>query len=130
MSGSILTFEINLLYFSKQLTKKKISAASVAYVQAAIEHIFPLVYEFRKQRTPEEIEALKNKQKQRNQQYFEAEEKRAEHSRKRKRSNNDGDVGGGAGADADVEEVIYYEEEYDNVDDLIEGPDDEDDDDL
>ncbi|XP_050068589.1 TATA box-binding protein-like 2 [Anopheles maculipalpis] len=31
-----------------------VTAASVAYVQAAIEHIFPLVYEFRKKRTPHE----------------------------------------------------------------------------
>lgn len=31
-----------------------VTAASVAYVQAAIEHIFPLVYEFRKKRTQQE----------------------------------------------------------------------------
>uniref|UniRef100_A0A182YK24 TATA box-binding protein-like 1 n=1 Tax=Anopheles stephensi TaxID=30069 RepID=A0A182YK24_ANOST len=37
-----------------------VTAASVAYVQAAIEHIFPLVYEFRKKRTPhEKLELLK-----------------------------------------------------------------------
>lgn len=37
-----------------------VTAASVAFVQAAIEHIFPLVYEFRKKRTPQEkIEMLK-----------------------------------------------------------------------
>lgn len=37
-----------------------VTAASVAYVQSAIEHIFPLVYEFRKKRTPQEkIEMLK-----------------------------------------------------------------------
>lgn len=30
----------------------------MADVQAAIEYIFPLVYEFRKERTPEEIAAL------------------------------------------------------------------------
>uniref|UniRef100_A0A182RCF2 TATA box-binding protein-like 1 n=1 Tax=Anopheles funestus TaxID=62324 RepID=A0A182RCF2_ANOFN len=37
-----------------------VTAASVAYVQAAIEHIFPLVYEFRKKRTPHErLELLK-----------------------------------------------------------------------
>lgn len=37
-----------------------VTAASVAYVQSAIEHIFPLVYEFRKKRTPaEKIEMLK-----------------------------------------------------------------------
>uniref|UniRef100_A0A182PG90 TATA box-binding protein-like 1 n=1 Tax=Anopheles epiroticus TaxID=199890 RepID=A0A182PG90_9DIPT len=35
-----------------------VTAASVAYVQAAIEHIFPLVYEFRKKRTPQEKLAL------------------------------------------------------------------------
>lgn len=40
-------------------------APSVADVQAAIEHIFPLVYEFRKERTKEEKEALaRKKQKQ------------------------------------------------------------------
>lgn len=38
------------------------SAASVANVQAAIEHIFPLVYEFRKKRSPEELEQLRIKQ--------------------------------------------------------------------
>lgn len=31
-------------------------APSVADVQAAIEHIFPLVYEFRKEKTAEEME--------------------------------------------------------------------------
>lgn len=31
-----------------------VTAASVAFVQCAIEHIFPLVYEFRKKRTPQE----------------------------------------------------------------------------
>lgn len=37
-----------------------VTAASVAFVQSAIEHIFPLVYEFRKKRTPQEkIEMLK-----------------------------------------------------------------------
>lgn len=37
-----------------------VTAASVAFVQAAIEHIFPLVYEFRKKRTPQEkLELMK-----------------------------------------------------------------------
>lgn len=36
-----------------------IAAASVANVQAAIEHIFPLVYEFRKRRTPEMVAEMK-----------------------------------------------------------------------
>ncbi|XP_058817685.1 TATA box-binding protein-like 1 [Topomyia yanbarensis] len=37
-----------------------VTAASVAFVQAAIEHIFPLVYEFRKKRTQQEkIEMMK-----------------------------------------------------------------------
>lgn len=37
-----------------------VTAASVAFVQAAIEHIFPLVYEFRKKRTPQEkLEMMK-----------------------------------------------------------------------
>uniref|UniRef100_A0A182NHS7 TATA box-binding protein-like 1 n=1 Tax=Anopheles dirus TaxID=7168 RepID=A0A182NHS7_9DIPT len=35
-----------------------VTAASVAFVQAAIEQIFPLVYEFRKKRTPLEKQAL------------------------------------------------------------------------
>lgn len=35
-----------------------VTAASVAFVQSAIEHIFPLVYEFRKKRTPAEKVAL------------------------------------------------------------------------
>ncbi|VEN42666.1 unnamed protein product [Callosobruchus maculatus] len=38
-----------------------VTAPSVADVQAAIEHIFPLVYEFRKERTKEEQEALAKK---------------------------------------------------------------------
>ncbi|XP_036343751.1 TATA-box-binding protein-like, partial [Rhagoletis pomonella] len=41
-----------------------VTAASVANVQAAIEHIFPLVYEFRKKRSPEELEQLRIKQQQ------------------------------------------------------------------
>ncbi|KAJ8980308.1 hypothetical protein NQ317_005229 [Molorchus minor] len=38
-----------------------VTAPSVADVQAAIEYIFPLVYEFRKERTKEEKEALAKK---------------------------------------------------------------------
>ncbi|KAJ8920903.1 hypothetical protein NQ315_015696, partial [Exocentrus adspersus] len=38
-----------------------VTAPSVADVQAAIEYIFPLVYEFRKERTKEEAEALARK---------------------------------------------------------------------
>lgn len=38
-----------------------VTAPSVADVQAAIEHIFPLVYEFRKDRSPEEIQAAKRR---------------------------------------------------------------------
>lgn len=41
-----------------------VTAASVAHVQNAIEHIFPLVYEFRKKRSPEELEQLRLKQMQ------------------------------------------------------------------
>lgn len=42
-----------------------VSAPSVADVQAAIEYIYPLIYEFRKERSKEELEALaKKKQKQ------------------------------------------------------------------
>lgn len=33
-------------------------APSVSNVQGAIEHIYPLVFEFRKERSPEEIEAI------------------------------------------------------------------------
>uniref|UniRef100_A0A1B0BQT1 TATA box-binding protein-like 1 n=1 Tax=Glossina palpalis gambiensis TaxID=67801 RepID=A0A1B0BQT1_9MUSC len=39
-----------------------VTAASVANVQAAIEHIYPLVYEFRKKRSPEELEQMRLKQ--------------------------------------------------------------------
>ena len=38
----------------------------MADVQAAIEHIFPLVYEFRKERSKEELEALSKKKLKRN----------------------------------------------------------------
>lgn len=34
------------------------TAASVSFVQQAIEHIYPLVYEFRKKRTPQEKQEL------------------------------------------------------------------------
>ncbi|XP_046745672.1 TATA box-binding protein-like 1 [Diprion similis] len=40
-----------------------VTAPSVAAVQAAIEHIFPLVYEFRKERTPEDQLALQIKKR-------------------------------------------------------------------
>ncbi|XP_040175957.1 TATA box-binding protein-like 2 [Anopheles arabiensis] len=39
-----------------------VTAASVAFVQAAIEQIFPLVYEFRKKRTPIEKQAMAKQQ--------------------------------------------------------------------
>lgn len=42
-----------------------IAAPCVASVQAAIEYIFPLVYEFRKERTKEDIIALKRKLRER-----------------------------------------------------------------
>ncbi|KAE8752424.1 hypothetical protein FOCC_FOCC000896 [Frankliniella occidentalis] len=42
-----------------------VTAPSVASVQAAIEYIFPLVYEFRKERTKEDIIALKRKLRER-----------------------------------------------------------------
>jgi len=38
-------------------------APNVAAVQAAIEHIYPLVYEFRKERTPEDEFALTMKKR-------------------------------------------------------------------
>ncbi|KAI4464324.1 tata-box binding protein [Holotrichia oblita] len=38
-----------------------VTAPSVTDVQAAIEYIFPLVYEFRKERSPEDIQALKKR---------------------------------------------------------------------
>lgn len=34
-------------------------ASSVSFVQQAIEHIYPLVYEFRKKRTPDEEKTVK-----------------------------------------------------------------------
>ncbi|XP_019873880.1 TATA box-binding protein-like 1 isoform X1 [Aethina tumida] len=40
-----------------------VTAPSVSDVQAAIEYIFPLVYEFRKERTREELEALAQKRR-------------------------------------------------------------------
>ncbi|XP_012288097.1 TATA box-binding protein-like protein 1 [Orussus abietinus] len=40
-----------------------VTAPNVASVQAAIEYIFPLVYEFRKERTPEDIRALQMKKR-------------------------------------------------------------------
>lgn len=39
-------------------------AASVNDVEAAIQHIYPLVFEFRKQRSPEELQHLRQKQRQ------------------------------------------------------------------
>lgn len=40
-----------------------LAAPSVADVQAAIEHIFPLVYEYRKERTKEDLLALQLRRK-------------------------------------------------------------------
>jgi hypothetical protein len=40
-----------------------VAAPSVADVQAAIEHIFPLVYEYRKERTKEDLLALQLRRK-------------------------------------------------------------------
>jgi hypothetical protein len=40
-----------------------VTAPSVADVQAAIEHIFPLVYEYRKERTKEDLLALQLRRK-------------------------------------------------------------------
>ncbi|XP_055845142.1 uncharacterized protein LOC129911377 isoform X2 [Episyrphus balteatus] len=118
-----------------------VTAASVANVQAAIEHIFPLVYEFRKKRTPEELEILRLKQQQQQQQHHvEVDDTDAETvvhsppSAKRKRRRNDGD-----NQEEDVDDPTTVTEpnatddiimvsEYDDPEDLIEGPDDEDDD--
>lgn len=44
-------------------TELNFAAPSVSDVQAAIEYIFPLVYEFRKERTREELEALAQKRR-------------------------------------------------------------------
>lgn len=44
----------HLLFFFISFRSTNHAAASVANVQAAIEHIFPLVYEFRKKRAPTE----------------------------------------------------------------------------
>ncbi|EDW78214.2 uncharacterized protein Dwil_GK16294 [Drosophila willistoni] len=43
-----------------------VTAASVNDVEAAIQHIYPLAYEFRKQRSPEEMQHMRAKQKQYN----------------------------------------------------------------
>lgn len=51
-----MRLELNVLSFP---------APCVASVQAAIEHIFPLVYEFRKERTKEDIINLKKKLRER-----------------------------------------------------------------
>ncbi|XP_017056022.2 LOW QUALITY PROTEIN: uncharacterized protein LOC108097942 [Drosophila ficusphila] len=40
-----------------------VTAASVSNVESAIQHIFPLVFEFRKQRSPEELQHLRQKQR-------------------------------------------------------------------
>lgn len=40
-----------------------ITAPNVAAVQAAIEYIYPLIYEFRKERTPEDELALTSKKR-------------------------------------------------------------------
>ncbi|KAH8355460.1 hypothetical protein KR084_010847 [Drosophila pseudotakahashii] len=39
-----------------------VTAASVSHVESAIQHIYPLVFEFRKQRSPEELQHLRQKQ--------------------------------------------------------------------
>ncbi|EFA04368.2 TATA box-binding protein-like 1 [Tribolium castaneum] len=60
-----------------------VTAPSVADVQAAIEYIFPLVYEFRKERTPEEAALLalkKSRQMTRSPAYDEEEEYQEEES--------------------------------------------------
>ncbi|XP_016982643.2 uncharacterized protein LOC108047098 [Drosophila rhopaloa] len=41
-----------------------VTAASVSHVESAIQHIYPLVFEFRKQRSPEELQHLRQKQRQ------------------------------------------------------------------
>lgn len=61
-----------------------VTAGSVAHVQAAIEHIFPLVYEFRKKRTLEDMELLRSKQNLREEE-AEVEEEVHSPSPKRKR---------------------------------------------
>lgn len=116
-----------------------VTAASVANVQAAIEHIFPLVYEFRKKRTPEELELLRLKQQQNVAELADLEET-VVHSprpakRKRRKMNGDGDEEEDID-DPDMTDPILATDdiimvsEFDDPDDLIEGPDDEDDDDL
>lgn len=115
-----------------------VTAASVANVQAAIEHIFPLVYEFRKKRTPEELEILRLKQQHNNPDLGDVEsEETLEHSpplakRKRRRPADQDDLEEDAddpsAIDANATDDIIMVSEYDDPDDLIEGPDDEDDD--
>ena len=52
-------------------------APVVENVQKAIEHIFPLVYEFRKERSPDDVEGMskrKQKTRRRNNKYIEEED--------------------------------------------------------
>lgn len=117
-----------------------VTAASVANVQAAIEHIFPLVYEFRKKRTPEELEILRLKQQHNNVELVDNEsEETPDHSlpaskRKRRRpaaadiDDIEEDVDDPSANDANATDDIIMVSEFDDPDDLIEGPDDEDDD--
>ncbi|XP_039958772.1 negative elongation factor A [Bactrocera tryoni] len=138
-----------------------VTAASVANVQAAIEHIFPLVYEFRKKRSPEELEQLRIKQaRAASVDVTELEEvlnndvvvetdttavptlqrRRVSNSalnnfkQKRRRIGSDIDFDGDDGSLVAAEEIDdpTAKETDDNIvmydpDDLIEGPDDEDD---
>jgi hypothetical protein len=57
----ILTMCLNKSGIKKHILV--VAAPSVADVQAAIEHIFPLVYEYRKERTKEDLLALQLRRK-------------------------------------------------------------------
>lgn len=107
----------------------------MANVQAAVEHIFPLVYEFRKKRSPEELETLRLKQLHNQVELADVEET-VVHSppsakRKRRKVDTDGqeeDVDDPTITDPNATDDIIMVSEFDDPEDLIEGPDDEDDD--
>lgn len=77
-----------------------VTAPSVADVQAAIEHIFPLVYEYRKERTKEDLLALQLRRK----------------GQKRKRSFAHIEIEDNDDFEDDVEVVSDDDEEDDNCD--------------
>lgn len=57
---TVVSHIISVLFLRREVMKCLCLASSVADVQTAIEHIFPLVYEFRKERSPEDEEIYRN----------------------------------------------------------------------